>query len=126
MRTEINSEHPHIVKVPGVLGGEPIIAGTRMGVAFIARLLQAGEEPSEIIAVYPHLAPAVVYDAISYYLNHCEEIDELIGESTASPWLRHTASRSPSATQSYSRLREGPSEELRDLACMLACFDPSP
>ena len=83
MRTEINTEHPHIVKVPGVLGGEPIIAGTRIGVAFIARLLQAGEEPSEIIAAYPHLAPAAVYDAISYYLDHREEIDQLIGDSTA-------------------------------------------
>ena len=83
MRTEINTEHPHIVKVAGVLGGEPVIAGTRIGVAFIARLLQAGEEPSEIIAAYPHLAPAAVYDAISYYLDHREEIDQLIGDSTA-------------------------------------------
>jgi uncharacterized protein (DUF433 family) len=82
MRTEMNTEHPHIVKVPGVLGGEPIIAGTRIGVAFIARLLQAGEEPSEIIAAYPHLAPAAVYDAISYYLDDREEIDQLIGDST--------------------------------------------
>lgn len=83
MQTEIKTEHPHIVKVPGVLGGEPIIAGTRVGVAFIARLLQAGEEPSEIIAAYPHLAPAAVYDAISYYLDHREEIDQLIGDFTA-------------------------------------------
>jgi uncharacterized protein (DUF433 family) len=82
MRTEINTEHPHIVKVLGVLGGEPIIAGTRIGVAFIARLLQAGEEPTEIIAAYPYLAPAAVYDAISYYLDHRGEIDKLIGDST--------------------------------------------
>ena len=82
MRTEINTEHPHIVKVAGVLGGEPVIAGTRIGVAFIARLLQA-VEPSEIIAAYPHLVPAAVYDAISYYLDHREEIDELIGDSIA-------------------------------------------
>jgi uncharacterized protein (DUF433 family) len=83
MRTEFNTEHPHIVKVPGVLGGEPVIVGTHIGVAFIACLLQAGEEPSEIIAAYPHLVPAAVFDAISHYLNHREEIDELIGDSTA-------------------------------------------
>ena len=82
MRTEFNTEHPHIVKVPGVLGGEPVIVGTHIGVALIARLLQAGEEPSEIIAAYPHLAPAAVFDAISYYLDHREEIDQLIGDST--------------------------------------------
>jgi uncharacterized protein (DUF433 family) len=82
MTTELETEHPHIVKVPGVLGGEPLIARTRIGVAFIARLLQAGEEPSEIIAAFPHLAAASVYDAISYYLDHREEIDDLVADST--------------------------------------------
>ena len=82
MATELKTEHPHIVRIPGVLGGEPVIAGTRIGVAFIARLVQAGEEPSEIVAAYPHLAPAAVYDAVSYYLDHREEIDTLIAEST--------------------------------------------
>lgn len=82
MTSELTTEHPHIVKVDGVAGGEPVIAGTRIGVAFIARLMQAGEEPSEIIAAYPHLAPAAVYDAISYYLDHREEIDVLIADST--------------------------------------------
>jgi uncharacterized protein (DUF433 family) len=82
MTTEIRTEHPHIVRVPGVLGGEPVIKGTRIGVAFIARLLQAGEEAPDIIATYPHLAPAAVYDAISYYLDHREEIDSRIADST--------------------------------------------
>ena len=83
MATPVKTEHPHVVRVPGVLGGEPVIAGTRIGVAFLARLLQAGEEPSEIIATYPHLAPAAVYDAISYYLDHQEEIDRLIADATS-------------------------------------------
>ena len=64
MTTPVKTEHPHVVRVPGVLGGEPVIAGTRIGVAFIARLLQAGEEPAEIIAAYPHLSPAAVNDAV--------------------------------------------------------------
>jgi uncharacterized protein (DUF433 family) len=80
--TELKTEHPHIVRVPGVLGGEPIIAGTRIGVALIARLVQSGAEPSEIIAAYPHLPPAAVYDAVSYYLDHPEEIDPLIDEAS--------------------------------------------
>ncbi len=82
MATELKTEHPHIVRVPGVLGGEPVIAGTRVGVAFIARLLQAGEEPGEIVAAYPDLPPAAVYDAISYFLDHRAEIDKLIADST--------------------------------------------
>src|SRR3990170_1740120 len=82
MTAELKTEHPHVVRVPGVLGGEPVIAGTRVGVAFIARLLQAGEEPSDIVAAYPNLVPAAIYDAISYYLDHRDEIDSLIAGST--------------------------------------------
>ena len=82
MATELKTEHPHSVRVPGIHGGEPVIAGTRIGVAFIARLLQAGEEASEIVAAYPNLAPAAVYDAISYYLDHRAEIDELIADAS--------------------------------------------
>lgn len=82
MATELRTEHPHVVRVSGVIGGEPVIAGTRIGVAFIGRLLQAGEDPSEVIAAYPHLSPAALYDAISYYHDHRDEIDAIINEST--------------------------------------------
>jgi uncharacterized protein (DUF433 family) len=82
MATELRTEHPHIVRVPGVLGGEPIIAGTRIGVAFIARLLQAGDDPAELAATWPHITPAALYDAISYYHDHRDEIDALIDESS--------------------------------------------
>jgi uncharacterized protein (DUF433 family) len=76
------TDHPHIVKVPGICGGRPTIAGTRISVDFIARLHRSGEEPEDIIATYPHLKPAAVYDAISYYLDHQDEIDRDIEEST--------------------------------------------
>ena len=82
MSTPIKTEHPHIVRVPGVAGEEPIIAGTRISVAFIARLHRAGEEPEEIIASFPHLAPAAVYDAISYYLDHQDEVDRWIEDNS--------------------------------------------
>lgn len=82
MATAIKTEHPHIVRVPGVAGGRPVIAGTRISVDFIARLLQAGDEPADICASYPHLSPAAVYDAISFYFDHKDEIDRLIEEST--------------------------------------------
>jgi len=82
MSTPIRTEHPHIVRVPGLLSGEPVIAGSRIGVAFIARLLRAGEDPAEIIATFPHLSPAAVYDAISYYLDHQQEIDTGIRDAS--------------------------------------------
>jgi uncharacterized protein (DUF433 family) len=40
MAVAIKTEHPHIVRVPGVIGGEPVIAGTRISVASVARYLQ--------------------------------------------------------------------------------------
>ncbi len=80
MTTPVKTEHPHVVRVPGVLGGEPVIAGTRIGVAVIARLLQAGEEPAEIIAASPLLSPAAVNDAVSYYPDHQAEVDRYIAD----------------------------------------------
>ncbi len=82
MSALVKTEHPHIVRVPGVADGRPVIAGTRISVEFIARLLRAGVEPWEIVATYPHLSPAGVYDAVSYYLDHQAEIDQEIAEST--------------------------------------------
>jgi uncharacterized protein (DUF433 family) len=82
MTTETRTEHPHVVRVEGVVGGQPVIAGSRISVAFIARQLQAGETAEDVIATYPHLAPAAVYDAISYYLDHRDEIDSYIADHT--------------------------------------------
>lgn len=82
MAVETRTEHPHIVRTAGVAGGQPIIAGTRISVAFIAQLLQGGEQPADIIAAYPDLPPAAVYDAISYYLDHREEIDRFLNATT--------------------------------------------
>lgn len=82
MSMPVKTEHPHIVRAPEIAGGRPIIVGTRISVDFIARLFQAGEQPEEIVATYPHLSPAAVYDAVSYYLDHQAEIDRLIADST--------------------------------------------
>lgn len=82
MTTPIRTEHPHIVRVPGVAGGAPVIEGTRIRVAFIAQLLRAGDTADDIIASYEHLKPAAVYDAISYYLDHQAEIEQYLAENT--------------------------------------------
>lgn len=82
MTAEVRTEHPHVVLMEGVAGGQPVIAGTRITVAFLARLLRAGEQPADIIAAYPHLSPAAVYDAISYYLDHRQEIDSVLDSTT--------------------------------------------
>ncbi len=75
------TEHPYIVRVSGIAGGEPIIKGTRVPVCTIALHYKAGETFEEILEAYPHVPPAAVFDAISYYLDHQEEIEALIEEN---------------------------------------------
>lgn len=74
------TEHPHIVRTEGIVGGRPRIGGTRISVELIARYFKMGESPDDIILMYPNLKPAAVYDAISYYLDHQEEMEREMAE----------------------------------------------
>ncbi len=69
------TEHPHIVRVPGVCGGRPIVAGTRISVRTIVERTRLGDSPDQIVMDYPPLTLAQVYDALSYYHEHRAEID---------------------------------------------------
>ncbi len=74
------TEHPHVVRIPGIAGGEPILKGSRVPVRAIVLHYKAGATMEEILEAYPHISAAAVYDAISYYLDHQEEIEALIEE----------------------------------------------
>lgn len=75
------TEHPYVVHVDGVCGGRPTIKGTRISVRQIAQLYKAGDLVEEMLQAYPHLSAAAVYDAISYYLDHQDEIEEEIAQN---------------------------------------------
>jgi uncharacterized protein (DUF433 family) len=77
------TEHPYIVRIQGTCGGRPILKGTRLSVRHIAQLYKAGDTVEEIVQAHPHLKIAAVYDAISYYLDHQQEIEAEI----AANWL---------------------------------------
>jgi uncharacterized protein (DUF433 family) len=70
------TDHPHVVKSKGTLGGKARIDGTRMSVYLLWTLHQAGTTVDEIIATYPWLGPAQVYDAISFAYDHPDEMVE--------------------------------------------------
>ena len=55
-----------------VLGGKPVIRGTRLAVEFILELLASGQTESEIFANYPGLTHEDVLACLSYasYLAH--------------------------------------------------------
>lgn len=68
--------HPYIVSDETILSGAPIVAGTRTSVRAIAELWKFGVTPEEILIRLPHLTLAQVFDALSYYLDHRDEIDQ--------------------------------------------------
>ena len=72
------TEHLYIVKDKLILNGEPIIAGTRTPVRAVVELWRLGYAPEEIPRELPHLTPAAVFDALSYYSDHQDEINTYI------------------------------------------------
>jgi uncharacterized protein (DUF433 family) len=72
------TEHCYIVKNDRILSGEPIIKGTRTPVRAIVEMWRMGVLPEEIPVRLPHLTLAQVFDALSYYSDHQEEINGYI------------------------------------------------
>ena len=83
IRPTIQTEHPHIVRVEGIRGGEPIIRGTGISVRTIVERTRLSDNPAQIVDDYPHLTLAQVYDALSYYHEHPQEIEQYIAENKA-------------------------------------------
>ena len=69
----------HIEATPGVCGGKPRIAGTRIRVQdiYICHELH-GMSPDEIVDAYPHITLADVHAALAYYYDHSETIQQAI------------------------------------------------
>jgi uncharacterized protein (DUF433 family) len=78
--------HPHVTSDPEICGGSPRIDGTRITVRTIAiYAFHHGMSPEELLVQYPHLNLASIYDALSYYYDHREDIDREIAEHLAAP-----------------------------------------
>ncbi len=78
MSTEVRTEHPHIVRVPGVCGDATIIHGTRIPVWVLAGYARQRLSPTDLQQLYPHLSLAQIFDALSYWQDHPEEIEEAL------------------------------------------------
>lgn len=72
----------HIESKPGVRGGKPCIAGTRIRVqdVFVWHELQ-GKTPDEIVSDFPQLTLADVHAALTYYWDHREEVHRQMKEA---------------------------------------------
>jgi len=76
-----DTQHRYIVSDDEILGGEPIIRGTRTPVRAIVEIWRMGTPPEEIPNHLPHLTLAQVFDALSYYSDHQAEINESIARN---------------------------------------------
>lgn len=79
---------------PDILGGEPIIVGTRTSVRAIVGLWQMDITPEEILDHLPHLTLLQVFDALSFYLDHQAEINDYIAKKQIPDELVHPAVKS--------------------------------
>ena len=74
-----NTNHPFIVKNMDICGGSPIIDGTRTRVIDIAiEYEMLGHSPDEIISAHPYLDLSKVHDALSFYYENRDELDQRI------------------------------------------------
>ncbi len=81
--TETPPEHPYIVRDAEVCDGRPSIRGTRTPVSTIVGYYKMGQSVDEILDALPHLTPAQVLDALSYYHDHQAEMDAWFRQHTS-------------------------------------------
>lgn len=77
----LQTEHLYIVKDEHILSGEPIIKETRTSVRAVVELWRLGYAPEEIAHELPHLRLASIFDALSYYTDHQDEINSYIEQN---------------------------------------------
>ncbi len=83
LQRQLTSQHRHIHIVDRYGGPQAVIKGTRITVGDIIGYLRLGETPESLVAtILPHLNLAQVYDALSYYHDHQEEIEQLLQENS--------------------------------------------
>lgn len=90
-----HSKHPYVSIDPEVSKGSPVISGTRVRVIDIAiEYDRLGFTPDQIIDAHPHLSLEAIHDALSYYYENRDYIDEEIRRKKEI--IKEIAKKSPS------------------------------
>ena len=89
----LGTEHRYVVRDDTILGGEPIVVGTRTTVRAVVELWRLGVAPEEISGHLPHLTLAQVFDALSYYADHRTEIERYIEQNQIPDDVVHPLTR---------------------------------
>lgn len=72
--------YAYLTQVPGVCGGQPIIAGTRIGVHDVVGLIVNGATIDDVVRSFPDVKKAQIYECLAYYEDHRTETVALIAE----------------------------------------------
>ncbi len=79
--------HRYVIRKPDILGGEPVIDGTRTPVRAVVELWRLGVTPEEIPTHLPHLTLAQIFDALSFFSDNQAEIAGYIERNRIPPHL---------------------------------------
>ena len=83
LRKQLLPKHACVEIVEKATGSQAMIKGTRVPVSIIVGYLRIGETPESLVEnTLPHLTLAQVYDALSYYHDHQDEIEQEMAENT--------------------------------------------
>lgn len=80
--------HPYVEVYQSRSGPRAIVKGTRVGVSTVVGYIRMGYDAERIAnELLPHLTPAQVHDALSYYYDHRDEIDQELVEDSEAFWM---------------------------------------
>ena len=72
------TKHPYIVKRRSARGAIAEIRGKGLDVWAIVGYHRLGNNAERIQEIFPHLSLAQIYDALSYYYDHPDEIETIL------------------------------------------------
>jgi uncharacterized protein (DUF433 family) len=78
---DLGDAYPGIESAPGVMGGTPCIARTRLPVWLLEQARRLGTSESELLRNYPTLTAQDLTNAWSYVRSHRAEIEQQINDS---------------------------------------------
>jgi len=83
LRQQLVPKHAYVEVVEKITGSQAMIKGTRIPVSIVIGYLRMGETPESLVKnILPHLTLAQVYDTLSYYHDHQDEIEQEMSENT--------------------------------------------
>lgn len=83
LRQHLEPQHAYVEVVEKPTGAQAMLKGTRIPVSIIIGYLRAGETPESLVQqILPHLTLAQIYDALSYYHDHQDDIAQELREHT--------------------------------------------